>query len=70
MSDFFLQVPIIFFCNSGPHAKFQNRSLSPSGLVLVSEIRTEELVIIEASLASAEVSAGAVPKADQHSVTY
>ena len=46
------------FGNSGPHAKFQNRSLSPSGLILVSEEDEQELLIIKASLASAEVSAG------------
>jgi hypothetical protein len=32
----FLKVQIIFFGNSGPHAKFQNRSLPPSGLFLLS----------------------------------
>ena len=44
------------FGKSGPIAKFQNRSLSPSGLILVSEEDEQELLM--ASLASAEVSAG------------
>ena len=32
------------FGNSGPHAKFQNRSLSPCGLFLVSEDDEQEFV--------------------------
>ena len=37
VSDFFLMFQSYSFGNSGPHAKFQNRSLSPSGLFLFSE---------------------------------
>ena len=36
VSDFFLRFQSYSFGNSGPHAKFQNRSLAPSGLFLVS----------------------------------
>ena len=37
VSDFFLMFQSYSFGNSGPLAKFQNRSLSPSGLILVSD---------------------------------
>ena len=70
MSDFFLRFQSYCFGNSGPHAKFQNRSLPPSGLILVSwrrrRRRRKNLLIIKASLASAEVSAGVVAMADQY----
>jgi hypothetical protein len=46
------------FGNSGSHAKFQNHSLSPCGLFLVSDEDEQELLIIKASLATAEFSAG------------
>ena len=36
VSDFFLRFQSYYFGYSGPHAKFQNRSLAPSGLFLVS----------------------------------
>jgi hypothetical protein len=39
VSVVFFKVPIIFFGKSGPHANFQNRSLAPSGLFLVSRRR-------------------------------
>ena len=64
VSDFFLRFQSYSFGNSGPHAKFQNRSLAPSRL---KGSRWEELFLkLKASLASAEVSAGVVAKADQH----
>ena len=37
--NFFLRFQSYSFGNSGPNAKFQNRSLPHSGLFLVSEIR-------------------------------
>ena len=37
VSEFILRFQSYSFGNSGPYAKFQNRSLSPSGLFLVSE---------------------------------
>jgi hypothetical protein len=61
--DFFLRFQSYSFGNSGPHAKFKNRSLAPSRL---KGTRWEDLLLkVKASLASAEVSAGAVAKADQ-----
>ena len=51
VSDFFLRFQSYCFGNSGPHAKFQNRSLPPSGLFLVSGRRRKNLLIIKASLA-------------------
>jgi hypothetical protein len=66
VSEFLFQVSSYSFGNSGPHAKFQHRSLPPSCVFLVSPImKIIILLIIEASLASAEVSAGTVAKADQ-----
>jgi hypothetical protein len=35
VSEFFLRFQSFSFGNSGPYAKFQNRSLAPSGLFLV-----------------------------------
>ena len=66
MSDFFLRFQSYSFGKSGPHAKFQNRSLAPSMLFGVRwEELEEELILlkVKASLASAEVSAGVVAKA-------
>jgi hypothetical protein len=39
VSDFLKRFQSYSFGNSGPHAKFQNRSLAPSGLFLVSRRR-------------------------------
>jgi hypothetical protein len=64
VSELYLRFQSYSFGNSGPHAKFQNRSLAPSRLKGVSE-RRRNYTILKASLASAEVSAGAVAKADQ-----
>jgi hypothetical protein len=50
VSEYFLRFQSYSFGNSGPHAKFQNRSLPPSGLFLVSW-RRKNLLIIKASLA-------------------
>ena len=59
VSEFCLGFRSYSFGNSGPHAKFQNCSLPPSGLFLVSEDEDEQdYTIIKASLATAEVSAG------------
>ena len=67
VSDFCLRFQSYSFGNSGPHAKFQNRSLAPSRLFGVRWEELEELILlkVKASLASAEVSAGVVAKADQ-----
>jgi hypothetical protein len=65
VSEFYLRFQSYSFGNSGPHAKFQNRSLAPSRLKGVSGRRRRIYTILKASLASAEVSAGAVAKADQ-----
>ena len=54
--DFCLKFQTYSFGHSGGHAKFQNHSFTPSGLFLVSD--EEELLIIIATLATAEVSAG------------
>ena len=63
---FFLKFQAYSFGHSGGHAKFQNRSFTPSRLFLVSDEEGEdELLIIIATLATAEVSAGALAKADQ-----
>ena len=64
LSEFFLRFQSYSFGNSGPHAKFQNRSLALSRLE-GSSGRRRILLKVNASLASAEVSAGAVAKADQ-----
>jgi hypothetical protein len=67
VSAFYLRFQSYSFGNSGPHAKFQNRSLAPSRLKGSRwEEELEELLLkVKATLASAEVSAGAVAKADQ-----
>ena len=68
VSEYFLRFQSYSFGNSGPHAKFQNRSLAPSRLFGVRwELEELELILlkVKASLASADVSAGAVAKADQ-----
>ena len=59
----FVQGDMLFFWSLRTHAKFQNRSLPPSGLILVSGLirRRRFLLIIKASLATAEVSAGGWP---------
>ena len=63
----FLRFQSYSFGNSGPHAKFQNRSLAPSRLFGVRWELELELILLKvnATLASAEVSAGVVAKADQ-----
>ena len=67
-SDFLKRFQSYSFGNSGPHARFQNRSLPPSRLF---DVRWEEelkiLLKVKASLA--EVSARAVAKADQYYIS-
>ena len=38
VSEIFLRFQSYYFGNSGPHAKFQNRSLAPSGLYVLRRI--------------------------------
>ena len=64
VSEFYLRFQSYSFGNSGPHAKFQNRSLAPSRLKGVRWEELDLLVKLKASLASVEVLAGAVAKAD------
>ena len=66
VSDFFLRFQSYYFGYSGPHAKFQIRSLAPSRLKGVRWEKKKMLLKLKASLASAEVSAGVLAKADQH----
>ena len=40
----FLRLQSYYFGNSGPHANFQNRSLSPCGLFWVSDDDDEQVV--------------------------
>ena len=62
----FLKFQTYYFGHSGCHAKFETHSFTPSRLFLVSGEGGEgEWLIIIATLATAEVSAGAVTKAEQ-----
>jgi hypothetical protein len=66
VSDSVLMSQSYSFGNSGPHANFQNRSSAPSRLKGVRWEEEQDLLVkVKASLASPEVSAGAVAKADQ-----
>ena len=76
VSDFFLMFQSYSFGNSGPNAKFQNRSLAPSRLKgssgmfqrlywMFQRLYCFKLKI-KATLAIAEVSARALAKADQY----
>jgi hypothetical protein len=65
VSDFLKRFQSYSFGNSGPHAKFHNRSL-PSSRLKGTRWEEELLLKVKASLVSAEVSSGALAKADQY----